>query len=271
MKKITTLAVVSTVLLAASGAQGGIVMPDSDTFDVAGTPPPGWTKVSRDGWDGDWTVASGVANVVNTYQGAVIQRTPGTETSYTYDPLKKLICSWDMKPGLAHSTNDEFMGAEILTPTTANPFFGANNGVGYVVRFFHGGVVELRRDAGQWSVVPTTVASWDCSRDEYNDNVHSYRVEVTYQTGTTALWQVFVDDVERINYTDNQFMPMTGWSGDGAYTEFKAAIGTYTGGGGSFVVSGYADNWNLNVPEPATMGLLGLGFAGMAVLRRRRT
>ena len=27
---------------------------------------------------------------------------------------------------------------------------------------------------------------------------------------------------------------------------------------------------NLTIPEPATMGLLGLGFAGMAVLRRRR-
>ena len=61
-----------------------------------------------------------------------------------------------------------------------------------------------------------------------------------------------------------------------AYTNNNKTAYDYTGGRvGVGVTYGHTWYWKNTVvqspvPEPATMGLLGLGFAGMAVLRRRR-
>ena len=77
----------------------------------------------------------------------------------------------------------------------------------------------------------------------------------------------------------NTFLEITYDSGD-ADPDLLAAAGLAFNADGStlYVSNSTKDDFGSGdrvfifrmVPEPATMGLLGLGFAGMAVLRRRR-
>ena len=88
------------------------------------------------------------------------------------------------------------------------------------------------------------------------DNESWNRVRLTYNIDAGKL-SVTINGVEEISDHDLK----TGFTPDVQYAGF---------GGESLGGKHLADNFKTDVPEPATMGLLGLGFAGMAVLRRRR-
>lgn len=85
-------------------------------------------------------------------------------------------------------------------------------------------------------------------------------------TGTVSVSHVLTNDTWVIDVTEND-SPLTGFNAVLAALDSPA-----NGGNGDKIVDGsFRANGALKfVPEPASMALVGLGLAGMAVLRRRK-
>ncbi len=113
------------------------------------------------------------------------------------------------------------------------------------------GSYKLRQDKDSGTdVTGTATTVYTGGNESWN------RVRLTYNIDAGKL-SVTINGVEEISDHDLK----TGFTPDVQYAGF---------GGESLGGKHLADNFKTDVPEPATMGLLGLGFAGMAVLRRRR-
>jgi len=268
LKRMMMVVAVLVIGVAFQASAGVISTPDSDAFGTDGTPPPGWTNLAN-----TWSASGGVAvPSQNNYSYTIMQRgTPGSDY-YEYEFDKKLVISWDMKPDhQGDGTARTFV--EFLTPVSKSPVAGtAQESVGYYVMVNKGGTLWLYRDAVNRDNPGSSVGSVSLG-SAYNTAMHSYRVEIDYTGGTSADFAIYVDDVERLTYTDPSFMPKAGWNQGGAYSQFEVGMGRGHWPGGP--QSPEFDNFQLEfeeppapIAEPAGLSLIGLALLG---LRKRRS
>jgi hypothetical protein len=241
------------VVLGAAGiANAAVVVPWSDNFDgeSAGAYPTNWHGNNSNAGS-PALVISNAASMSGANSLKIGQNpTWGLNTVATakelfqdptglyqppYSPLSRYIMSWDYK--ITGTTNPTAYFGSIL----ASPF-----GYGTIVEM-SGNTVKL--DNGNWSVNKTVTlseaekADWIHIVVDANLLTHtfSFTVNNTTQTGSlTTTSPIYVN-------------------------QFRAAMGNKGGGGGAVM---YLDNFNVVVPEPATLVLLCLG--GLTTLVRRR-
>lgn len=204
MQRLTVGWLLAALCLCGSMAQAAtIAIPDSDAFGTAGTPPPGWRKVSGSGtWSSDGAV---VTAGVNTYNLQTLYRGASGD-SYTYSSAYPISFSVDMKPAVGQE--ESRVGFAFLCPGVT---VWENGGQGYSVEVQNGTALSLRlyRDSEQWDGPRVLVANTSLTKSTYNTSFHNYKAVVTFQSGTTAHIEVFVDGASKLSYTDTAFLPKT--------------------------------------------------------------
>lgn len=188
--------------------------------------------------------------------------------------------------GVIHFDDVDTSGGNVLVSDGLRVTYGTsgtktlNIGITGVAASEHGGVASYHSGGGQWGISSGTYSNrlnaGDPGDSSYIFGVDKKVVEVglTFMSRTDRAFDINVS----VTYDNNSS------SGTVAYT-LGAAVGehdTFWGfkaPEGRFITNINVDHgeWGsiddlafVTVPEPATMGLLGLGFAGMAALRRRR-
>ena len=136
-------------------------------------------------------------------------------------------------------------------------------------------VPDVADSVVDFAINPTDGRLYFLSIDETNDKAYLSAVSLTGGWGDLAD-DVVCTYVDLDTETADKYLDITYDNGtDPALASYARGLGFSEDGKVLFVARNAGDGaparvFIMEIPEPATMGLLGLGFAGMAALRRRR-